>query len=71
MGRIIKRGEVVVVKAVKRGIVDPRPRRQIEPGCNFCDQMLAEGQTFFPPHEARPDCESGKRPHCTCSECWD
>ena len=39
-------------------------------GCKFCDDRKAEGCTFFPPHNASPQCESGRRNHCTCDTCF-
>lgn len=50
----------------------PKPRRQhAEPGaCKTCDAERQRNNTFFPPHDASPRCESGKRPHCTCDACF-
>lgn len=39
-------------------------------GCAYCDREKANGETNFPPHDASSGCESGKRPHCTCDNCW-
>lgn len=36
--------------------------------CKTC-AALAKGE-MYPPHDASPRCESGKRPHCTCDTCF-
>ena len=28
------------------------------------------GEAGAPPHKNSPNCESGKRPHCTCDRCF-
>jgi hypothetical protein len=43
------------------------PRRKTVEGCPMCEQI---GTGFGPSHDASPRCESGKRPHCTCSTCF-
>lgn len=37
--------------------------------CSTCERVKANGG-FGPSHDASPKCESGKRPHCTCSICF-
>lgn len=39
-------------------------------GCAYCEARMAAGETFFPRHVAGSNCESGKRPHCTCDLCF-
>jgi len=36
--------------------------------CQTCAQ-LAKGE-MYPPHDASPRCESGKRNHCSCDVCF-
>ena len=45
-------------------------RRERLPGCVLCDQLIADGTTFAPPHDASDGCESGKHDHCTCDTCF-
>lgn len=44
------------------------PRRQRAEGCLTCARY-PEG-AMFPRHDASPRCESGQRPHCSCSTCF-
>jgi hypothetical protein len=44
-----------------------KPRRKTVEGCPMCERI---GTDFGPSHDASPRCESGKRPHCTCSTCF-
>jgi len=37
------------------------------PGCKTCDDPTYE---MGPDHTASQNCESGKRPHCTCDTCF-
>jgi hypothetical protein len=47
----------------------PMRMRLMPPGvCNYCDQN--RGTSMFPSHDASPNCESGKWPHCTCDVCF-
>ena len=50
----------------------PTPRRQFDTSgdCKTCETEREKGNSFFPPHDASPRCESGKRPHCTCNVCF-
>jgi len=49
----------------------PRPvrRQKAQSGeCAYCDR---EGSnSFHPPHDASPRCESGKHSHCSCDTCF-
>lgn len=38
--------------------------------CKYCDDQRANKNTFFPPHTARPNCQSGRHNHCTCDGCF-
>lgn len=38
--------------------------------CNYCDREREQGNEFFPPHTARPSCQSGRHNHCTCDTCF-
>jgi hypothetical protein len=42
-------------------------RTNFDPSCQFCIEH--EGQ-MAPPHNPSPNCQSGKRPHCTCDLCF-
>jgi len=54
----------------------PRRRHLAPPGeCKSCDNVrsaarLESGSYFAPPHDASPNCKSGKHNHCTCSVCF-
>ena len=39
-------------------------------GCEFCDDMKAKMEWFYPRHKASPRCESGGHAHCTCDRCF-
>ena len=46
----------------------PRHRHEAAPGeCVECDKYRGQ---MHPSHDASPNCESGKRAHCTCSACF-
>ena len=59
-------------------ITKPRAERRtmLAPGeCSYCDRErtrnTADGYgPFMPPHDASPNCESGKHNHCTCDTCF-
>lgn len=36
--------------------------------CAYCAEHGDE--SMMPPHDASANCESGKRPHCTCDICF-
>lgn len=36
--------------------------------CEYCDKHAKS--SMMPPHDASKNCESGKRPHCTCDVCF-
>lgn len=38
--------------------------------CTYCDSERTKGNKWFPPHTARPNCQSGKYNHCTCDTCY-
>lgn len=38
--------------------------------CAYCDRERAQGNKWFPPHTARPQCQSGQHNHCTCDTCY-
>jgi len=46
----------------------PPVRRRAVDGCDFCKDCQHEG--MMPYHDASPNCESGKRIHCTCDTCF-
>lgn len=46
-------------------------RQRLRLNCPACQKYAQEGETFHPPHDPSPMCESGKRPHCTCERCFD
>lgn len=50
----------------------PTPHRHKAPEgeCAYCDRERAQGVNFHPPHDASPNCESGKHSHCTCDTCF-
>lgn len=43
-------------------------RRRTVPGCKYCEENKFSRD--MPEHDASPDCESGKKPHCTCDSCY-
>jgi hypothetical protein len=46
-------------------------RHQVDDGdCVYCDREKAAANTFHPPHDASENCQSGKRPHCSCDTCF-
>ena len=46
-------------------------RHKAPPGeCAYCDAERASGNSFHPPHDARPDCRSGRHNHCSCDTCF-
>jgi hypothetical protein len=48
----------------------PTPRRSILPEgeCAYCDRTRSH--SIAPSHDASPNCQSGKHPHCTCDTCF-
>lgn len=58
-------------KPIRRG-----PAAKIEAGiyrmpegcCSYCDAHRLDA--MMPPHTPSKNCESGKRPHCTCDICF-
>jgi|DEB19_MinimDraft_3_1074340.scaffolds.fasta_scaffold419593_1 hypothetical protein len=38
--------------------------------CVYCDLQRDKANSFFPPHTASPNCNSGKHIHCTCDVCF-
>lgn len=43
-------------------------RHKLSPGeCSYCD---GEKGDFHPSHDASEHCESGKRSHCSCDQCF-
>lgn len=36
--------------------------------CSYCDKFRDD--KMMPPHTPSKNCESGKRPHCTCDVCF-
>ena len=45
-----------------------KPRHELPPGeCVACD---ADRGQMHPSHDASPNCESGKRNHCSCDACF-
>ena len=43
-------------------------QEEAEPACKQCED--AKHDTMMPRHTASSNCESGKRPHCTCEVCY-
>lgn len=50
----------------------PTKRRHKAPEgeCSHCNELRASGSDFHPPHDPSPNCQSGKRSHCTCDTCF-
>lgn len=51
----------------------PKPKRRSrapEGECKYCDELRAKDVHFAPPHDASPNCQSGKHNHCTCDTCF-
>lgn len=40
-----------------------------DPDCSFCVEIVTHGE-MGPYHDASPNCESGKRHHCSCDTCF-
>lgn len=56
-------------KTLLRG--DTARRHQLPPGqCSYCDAERRDRSTFHPAHDPSPNCQSGKRPHCSCDVCF-
>ena len=62
---------------VKRELTAPdipnptkRKHKAPEGECEYCDEERSQGSDFHPPHDASPNCESGKRAHCSCDTCF-
>ena len=52
-------------------VLAPKPTRRLcIQGCAYCERELLDGNRHFPPHDASPRCESGKRDHCSCDTCF-
>jgi hypothetical protein len=49
------------------GLQTRAPKRHEVPGCAFCERFKGR---MHPSHDASDRCESGKREHCTCDECF-
>lgn len=45
-------------------------RQRLRGNCPTCEKAMKEGNTFHPPHDPSPNCESGGRAHCTCDVCF-
>lgn len=49
---------------------------ELDPTCQMCIRLFypeliaGQGMPFAPGHKASRNCESGKRPHCSCSVCF-
>lgn len=52
--------------------VEEQLQQQIVDACSYCQREKAErrGTSPMPNHFASPNCESGKRDHCTCDTCY-
>jgi phage FluMu protein Com len=58
--------EEMIARWERDGYLDPNcPRCQ-----EFYDSKLTPNLVFAPHHKAKDNCESGKRPHCTCDTCF-
>lgn len=54
--------------------IEPQTEQQVKSGtrlplgeCDYCDSL---GAGFGPSHAPISNCQSGKRPHCTCDWCF-
>lgn len=71
--RLIYAGRMIEINATIKDVTEeltttalgPKPsRRRIQiTGCALC-------HSGGPPHDASPNCESGKRAHCSCDVCF-
>ena len=58
-------GQTWLDRLVKVGSIAPQGE------CKYCDDVIRKQDTdFYPSHRIRQGCQSGKRPHCTCSTCF-
>ena len=48
--------------------VEKKPHRDRDPDCSYCAKF--KPGAMMPPHDASPNCESGRRNHCTCDTCF-
>jgi hypothetical protein len=46
-----------------------KARKDEMAACEYCKKIAASGG-FGPSHFASPNCQSGRRNHCTCSTCF-
>lgn len=58
------------MKKEKEILGQPKRRIYFDEKCSFCVEQENKGNTFFPPHQASENCESGKYDHCTCDTCF-
>lgn len=47
-----------------------RRHKAPEGECATCDREREACNSFHPPHDASPNCESGKHNHCSCDMCF-
>ena len=72
-GRLGGRIEMTVREHIELLRLQARARREQRKreweivACTFCQSFKGK---LHPPHFASPNCESGKRNHCTCSICF-
>ncbi|CAB4167742.1 hypothetical protein UFOVP1292_50 [uncultured Caudovirales phage] len=60
-----------IEEKVNKAFVKQYGRQFAEPGeCASCDRHRANGDTFFPPHDASRHCRSGGNNHCSCDSCF-
>ena len=58
---------LVCAAAKVRSLTEQREREWEIAACTFCQSFKGK---MHPPHFASPNCESGKRNHCTCDICF-
>ena len=46
-----------------------KARQEEIANCKYCQEIKASGG-FGPPHFASPNCQSGRRNHCSCDTCF-
>lgn len=57
-----------IKEALAKAAADKAQREEIA-NCEYCKKIAAEGG-FGPSHFASPNCQSGRRPHCSCDLCF-
>lgn len=47
---------------------EQKNKPKTNPGCKYCEDH--KNDSMMPPHQPSANCQSGKKPHCTCDVCY-